>query len=155
MVDISDTAGIQPLSAAITLQGTTPDDGGGQDILIGQHCSAGLSVSGLPSGYQVTGYQWSVTGPTFQSWAVSADQSHTTEVDGPGDLTHANPGWYWNEIGDGVAKMETVSCTATATDTYGARITSHYDSDPAGERLDAELGGQRCWGRNARWDSGT
>lgn len=107
-------AGVYPVT--IQLGGTTLDSNGVDNILIGQLCSA--TLSGIPSGCTVT-YDWSVTGPIFQSWTVSSDQSYTTEVDGIGDATRANPSWYWHETGQNTSFDETVSCTATVTPPTG------------------------------------
>ena len=73
----------------ITLTGTTPDNSVNPNILVGQLCTAHISLPPVVYGTTVT-YQWNVTGTTFQSWTVVSDpnnQSHTTEVDGPGNLS--------------------------------------------------------------------
>ena len=92
--------------------GATSDGKGGWDILVGQHFSP--SLAGIPDALlnntaHPPVYQWSVSGTTFQSWTVSSDQSHTTEVDGSGPLNVASPAWYWNDNnGTGNSKVETV-----------------------------------------------
>ena len=111
------TAAAYPVNASISLTGTTTDSSGNLDILIGQHCSASLSVTGMPQGFTVTGWQWSVTGPTFQTWSADTpavngnlyNPDASYYVDGAGPMTIANPGWYWHEIGNDTSKAETVS----------------------------------------------
>ena len=49
---------------------------------------------------------------TFESWTVSSDQSHTTEVD---TIPATNPTqWYWNDAGP-KPTPETVKCKVTVT----------------------------------------
>ena len=116
---VFDTVSYSPVT--LQLVGPFTDGSGGQDILIGQGCTA--SIQGIPQALlPYTTYSWSVSGPTFQSWTVVSDpnnQSHTTETDGPGPLNVANPAWYWHEIGNNVGKPETVSCTVTVTPPAG------------------------------------
>ena len=93
------------------------DGSGNQQILVGQGCTA--SLSGIPTGTGwKTTYAWSVSGTTFQSWVVSADLSHTTEVDGLGVTTNPGDQWYWNDVGPGPT-IEKVTCTATVTPPVG------------------------------------
>ena len=90
------------------------DSSGNYDILVGQICTA--SLNGIPSNCTVSNYHWSVSGSTFQSWAVSDDQSHTTEVDGLGTTTNPTASWFWDDnLGSGKSKQETITCTATVT----------------------------------------
>jgi hypothetical protein len=117
---VSYTAAVTPIILTINPGGQAIQDSSlNWDILVGQKCSPTMTVS--PSGYSLSNYQWSVTGTTFQSWTVSADQSYTTEVDGPGPLNGPNttstppipgPSWYWN---DASSTTETITCTATVT----------------------------------------
>ena len=103
--------------------GAIKDSSGNYNILVGQSCSA--SLSGIPAALlnntaNPPTYQWSVSGTTFQSWTVSADQSTTTEVDGPGVLTNSTASWFWNDnLGSGNSTSETVTCTATVTPPAG------------------------------------
>ncbi len=120
----------------ISLSGPVQDSSGNSDILVGQSCTA--SLVGIPSGYSVSNYQWSVSGTTFQTWSADTppfpiivggvqigitgeNPDATYEVDGPGPLTNPTAGWYWNDLGDGNGKsyQETVSCTATVTPPAG------------------------------------
>jgi hypothetical protein len=94
--------------------GATSDGNGGWVIMIGEHFTPELA--GIPSNCTMSNYQWSVTGTTLQSWTVSSDSKQTTEVDGPGALNIATPGWYWNDLKN---KDETVTCTATVTPPSG------------------------------------
>lgn len=121
------SAGVSYKAAAspviLGLSGTTKDASSGDNILIGQHCTA--SLTGIPSASGIT-YHWSVSGTTFQTWSAdtptvggspyNGDASYY--VDGPGDLTLAQPGWYWNDLGE-PKTPETVGCTATVTPPAG------------------------------------
>ena len=115
-----------PISATLILQGPVKDSQGNLHILIGQHC--GASMAGLPSGSGwTTTYQWSVSGPTFQTWSADTPANGNNPynpdasyyVGGPGPLTNPMAGWYWDETGNGTGKPETVSCTATVTPPAG------------------------------------
>ncbi len=112
----------------IQLTGTTKDSSGGEDILVGQGCSA--SLVGIPNNYTyttedciVSDYQWRVGGTTFQTWSATtpaigtapANPNASYYVDGPGPLTNPTAHWYWNEA----ATTETISCTATVTPPAG------------------------------------
>ena len=102
----------------VSLGGTTSDASNNQNILVGQGCTA--SLSGIPAALlnntaNPPTYQWSVSGSTFQSWSVSSDASHTTEIDGSGPLTNPTAHWYW----DDVKGAKTVTCTATVTPPTG------------------------------------
>jgi len=96
----------------LNLVGATKDSSGNYNILVGQGCTA--SLSGIPAGCTVSNYQWSVTGTTFQSW--TADNSHTTEVDGPGPLTNPTASWFWD---DQKTAQDKVTCTVTVTPPSG------------------------------------
>lgn len=112
------SASATPLT--INIGGATPDSSGNLNILVGQGCTASLSP--MPNGCTVdsSSYHWSVSGTTFQSWTVSADQSHTTEVDGLGTTTNSTASWFWNDnLGSGKSQAETVTCTATVTPPAG------------------------------------
>ena len=110
-----------PYRITLTPSGITKDSSGNLNILIGQWCKA--SITGFPGNCVMT-YQWSVSGATFQMWSsqtpavgnnpYNPDASYY--VDGPGVLTNATAGWYWN---DNVTKLENVSCTATVTPPAG------------------------------------
>ena len=115
---------VTPYPVTLNLGGTTPDGNGNQDILIGQHCTA--SIVGLPTfptGYNVS-YQWSVTGTTFQTWQPTTpagapggpNPNASYYVSGPGPLTNATAGWYWNDLSQAT---ETVSCAVTVTPPTG------------------------------------
>ncbi len=96
----------------LTLSGTTPDSSGNQNILVGQSCTA--TLNGIPSGCTASNFRWAVSGTTFESWTVSSDQSHTTEVDA---IPATNPTqWCWNDL---QAATETVKCTFTVTPATG------------------------------------
>jgi hypothetical protein len=104
------------------LGGVTKGADGSDNILIGQRFTP--TLVGFPSDCTISNYQWSVTGPTFQSWTVNTypnnpNHSYTAEVDGPGNLAIPNPGWYWRHIGSNDSHSETVSCTATVTPPTG------------------------------------
>jgi hypothetical protein len=89
------------------------DGKGGWDCLVGQKISPDLT--GVPITW-ISNYQWKVTGTTMQSWTVSADQSYTTLVSGPGPMNVTNPEWFWNDANNSTEK---ISCTATVTPPAG------------------------------------
>ncbi len=117
---VSWSVSVSPVT--ISPGGAIQDSSGGYNILVGQGCGVGLS--GIPSTLRNNTanpptYQWSVSGATFQDWSVVSDpnnQSHTTEVDGPGPLTNSTAHWFWN---DAQQTPETVTCTATVTPPAG------------------------------------
>lgn len=101
----------------INFTGTTPDSSGGENILVGQGCTA--SVSGIPADLMNNTshppvYNWSVGGNTFQDWAVtyvagSSSTAHLTP--GPGPTTNPTAHWYWSDT----TGQKTVSCAVTIT----------------------------------------
>ncbi len=114
---ITNTLSYQASAYPVTLDlgGTTPGVDGNASILVGQHCTAGLSGGGGT----LSGWQWDVGGTTFQSWSPNTPATSTSfgtgasqYVDGPGPLTNFIASWYWN---DPQTTPETVSCTATVT----------------------------------------
>ena len=112
---VSYTASISPVT--ISLGGTTKDNSGGDNILVGQGCTA--KINGIPSGdgWKTT-YAWSVSGITFQKWNVTyvAGKSSSATLDtGLGLLTNPTAHWYWSDK----AGSQTVSCTATVTPPAG------------------------------------
>jgi len=104
-INVSYSASATPIT--ISLVGATSDGKGGWDILVGQKCAPFLY--GIPSNCTVSNYQWTVSGTTMQSWIVSSDSTHTTEVDGSGPLNIESPGWFWNDPKQATA---TITCTA-------------------------------------------
>jgi len=65
------------IPVTVGLTGTTLDNNRQDYILVGQGCMSSLNT--IPSTLlSHTTYYWDVTGNTFQSWTVSADQSYTT-----------------------------------------------------------------------------
>jgi hypothetical protein len=110
--DVAYSAAVYPV--IISPGGATSDGNGGYDILVGQHCAPTLSPP--PPGCTYSNYQWSVTGTTFQSWTVSADQSQAVLVNGSGALNVTSPSWYWNDLS---RTSETITCTATLTPPAG------------------------------------
>jgi len=110
--NVSGGASAYPIT--ISLGGTKPDSSGNPNILVGQQCTA--TVNGIPSNLlPYTTFDWSgISGTKFESWTVSSDQSHTTEVDA---IPATNPTqWYWN---DSANASETVKCTVTITPPAG------------------------------------
>ena len=117
---VSYTAAISPIF--VIPGGAVKDSSGNYNILVGQRCTS--SLTGIPSGCTASNYQWSVSGPTFQTWQsqtpaignnpFNPDASY--EVDGPGPLTNPTAGWYWNER---LTTPEVVSCSATVTPPAG------------------------------------
>ena len=94
----------------VNLTGTTPDSGGGENILVGQRCSASL-VCNAP-GVTFSNYQWSVPGQVFGTFQVASDQSwsHASNLFTDPDWIRANPQWCWSKD-----ETVTVSCTAQAS----------------------------------------
>ena len=105
--------------------------GNGQyNILVGQGCTASLFAA-APGGrvyVNFTGYNWSVTGTTFQSWSPTtpampnakpptlANPNASYFVGGYGPATNATANWYWNDL---KAAVETITCIATVTPPSG------------------------------------
>ena len=112
-------ASVSPVT--ISLGGSVRDSSGNYNILVGQFCKS--SLVGVPSSCTVSNYNWTVSGPTFQTWQSQTptpfNVDATYEVDGPGPLTNATAGWYWNEVGKNSSKSETVTCSATVTPPVG------------------------------------
>lgn len=111
---------VQAFPVFINPGGATPDSSGNYNILVGQGCTASLSSLPCP----VSGWQWSVSGPTFQQWSTTtppigtnpANPNASYEVDGYGPSTNSTAHWYWNDPSN---TTETVSCTATVTPPVG------------------------------------
>lgn len=82
---------------------------GTAEILIGQGCAAALSVGSFTS--NLSNYQWTVTGYTFDHWEVAQDQSYGRLWHVPAAIWQTPvPHWYWQKDGSVV-----VSVSATLT----------------------------------------
>ena len=118
-VMVSYKAAVFPIT--LNLTGTTPDNSGNQNILVGQGCTAG--VSGIPTDLMNNTahppvYNWSVGGNTFQSWNVTyvANTSSTAKLEkGYGVSTNSTAKWYWSDL----SGPKTVSCAVTLTPPAG------------------------------------
>jgi len=123
-VSVYYSASLSPVT--LTLSGTTKDSSGNLNILIGQGCSGSLSVGG----FQLTDFQWTISGDTFAKYEIKnstvpidttvASVGHVTYLSSD-DLTSSSPHWYWKHgLSDPVGgtasgEPQTVSCTAQAT----------------------------------------
>ena len=111
------TATVFPVAVKINLTGTTTDANGNPNILVGQGCTASLAATGCT----INSYQWSVSGTTFQIWAVAEGldskgnpvTSSTTFTPGMGPTSNSTAHWYWSDA----ANSETVTCIASVTPT--------------------------------------
>jgi len=115
---ISATYAVSAFPVFINLGGTTPDSNQNPNILVGQQCTPTVVVGADQSGHNFAGtlsnFRWVPSGTTFESWTVSSDNSHTTEVDA---IPATNPTqWYWNDL---QGASETVKCTVTVTPPTG------------------------------------
>ncbi len=126
---VSGGVGVIYMAAAvpvtINLSGATLDANGNDNILVGQLCTS--SLSGIPSGFTVSNYVWSVTGTTFQYWSDTTPANQTDPynpnasvyVDGPGRSDQPTAQWYWNDLDATGPTPEMVTCTATVTPPAG------------------------------------
>ena len=90
--------------ATIALSGPVLDGSGHYNILVGQGCTASL----IPSS-NISNYNWSVDGSTFQSW--TAGTLSAVLVSGSGPLTNPTAHWYWSDTD----AYYNITCTATFT----------------------------------------
>jgi hypothetical protein len=88
---LSYSVSISDLDLSINPVGAVKDRRRNWDILIGQQCSPTLAVNS--PGWSVSGWQWAVSGSTFQSWTASTSSTAFTGGPGPlnGPLPDANP----------------------------------------------------------------
>lgn len=104
----------------VTLQGTTKDSDGSDNILIGQGCTASVNVSS-PAGVGISG--WIISGPTFSRFAIGANQNTGAAIPAPDPyVAHIDehPHFFWRKGGDyGSAETVQVAGTAYWTDSVG------------------------------------
>ncbi len=111
--------------AVLNLAGPIVDTDYSRDILIGQGCTASLSVGGQgqsgSSPVTFQGYNWSVPGNKFGGFygtpnsmeSVNANLASGGPVDLPTNFSSLpTPKWYWKDVLAGETSL--ISCTATA-----------------------------------------
>jgi hypothetical protein len=117
---------VQGADPELEISGPITDSSGGQDILIGQQCSA--TIADIPTNWTATAYNWSVSSDTVSSFYVSPAQfpAPAQQVGYPVPVSNSTwvsqaPNWYWsdNEGSWGSATAETVSVSALLTDNTG------------------------------------
>ena len=94
----------------VTLQGTTKDTGGSDNILIGQGCVGTLSAGPAT----LSDFHWDPGGDTFDKFVVAPDLSTGHVVLLFGD-TWGKPSPLWHYSKDSDGNTTTVKCSATAS----------------------------------------